>query len=85
MTRTEITSCAEALRLLAAHLDRELGEHEHSEMERHLATCRSCFSRAEFERHLKDEIKELGRESVRPELAGRIRNLLRQFTAPADE
>jgi anti-sigma factor (TIGR02949 family) len=85
MTRTEITSCAEALRLLAAHLDRELGEHEHSEMERHLATCRSCFSRAEFERHLKEGVRELGREPVGPELASRIRNIIREFTAPADE
>ena len=85
MTRAEITSCAEALRLLAAHLDRELGEHEHAEMERHLATCRSCFSRAEFERRLKEGVRELGREPVRPELTSRIKNLVGEFAAPADE
>jgi len=85
MTRTEITSCAEALRLLAAHLDRELGEHEHAEMERHLATCRSCFSRAEFERYLKQGVRELGREPIPPELAGRIKGIFREFTAPAGE
>lgn len=85
MTRTEITSCAEALRLLAAHLDRELGDHEHAEMERHLATCRSCFSRAEFERQLKEGVRELGREPVRPELASRIKNLIREFAVLGDE
>jgi anti-sigma factor (TIGR02949 family) len=85
MARTEITNCAEALRLLAAHLDHELGEHEHSEVERHLATCRSCFSRAEFERHLKDGVKELGWEPVRPELSSRIKSFIREFTAAAGE
>lgn len=85
MTRTEITSCTEALQLLAAHLDRELSAHEHAEMERHLDTCRSCFSRAEFERQLKEGLRELGREPVLPELAGRIKNLVREFTAPADD
>ena len=85
MTRTEITSCAEALRLLAAHLDRELGEHEHAEMERHLDTCRSCFSRAEFERQLKEGVRALGREPVPPELASRVTSLIREFTVPADE
>lgn len=85
MARTEITSCAEALRLLAAHLDRELDEHEHSEMEQHLAACRSCFSRAEFERRLKNGVKELGWEPVPPELSSRIGTLIREFTAPAGE
>jgi anti-sigma factor (TIGR02949 family) len=85
MTRTEITTCAEALRVLAAHLDRELDEHERSEVERHLATCRSCFSRAEFERRLKEGVKGLGSEPVRPELADRITNLIQEFTTAAGD
>lgn len=85
MAKTEITSCAEALRLLAAHLDHELDEHEHSEVERHLATCRSCFSRAEFEQRLKEGVRQLGREPVRPELSNRITSLIREFTAAAGE
>jgi anti-sigma factor (TIGR02949 family) len=84
MANTEITNCAEALRLLAAHLDRELDEHEHAEMERHIATCRSCFSRAEFERRLKDGVKAIGREPVRPELSNRIQILIRNFTAASE-
>lgn len=85
MATTEVNSCVEALRLLAAHLDRELDEHVHAEVERHLATCRSCFSRAEFERRLKAGVRELGREPVRPELSDRIQRLLREFTVSAGE
>jgi anti-sigma factor (TIGR02949 family) len=80
MARTEITSCADALRLLAAHLDGELDEHQHGEVDKHINRCRSCFSRAEFERGLKSSVAELGREPVPPEVDQRIKTLVRQFT-----
>lgn len=80
MAGTEITSCAEALRLLAAHLDGELDEHQHHEVDKHVRTCRSCFSRAEFERRLKTSVAELAREPVPPEVDRRIQTLLRQFS-----
>lgn len=83
MAATEITSCAEALRLLAAHLDGELDDHEHHEVDRHIRTCRSCFSRAEFERRLKANVAELAREPVPPEVGQRIQALLKQFSAAA--
>jgi anti-sigma factor (TIGR02949 family) len=85
MAKTEVKTCAEALRLLAAHLDHELDDHAHAEVQQHLATCRSCFSRAEFERQLKAGIKELGSEPVRSELSIRVRTLIREFTATAAE
>jgi anti-sigma factor (TIGR02949 family) len=85
MASTEITTCAEALRLLLAYLDRELDEHADAQIERHLDTCRSCYSRAEFERRLKAGIKDLGREPVHPELSNRITRLIREFAgAPGD-
>lgn len=77
----EIRSCEDALRVLAAHLDGELGPQTHDEVERHLATCRSCYSRAEFERRLKSQVAELGRQPVRPELSERVQKLMRNFTA----
>jgi anti-sigma factor (TIGR02949 family) len=80
---TEITSCTEALRLLAAHLDGELDDHKHAEMERHLDTCRSCYSRSEFEQRLKVIIAELAEEPVPPDVATRVRTLVSQFK-PAD-
>jgi anti-sigma factor (TIGR02949 family) len=80
MTRTEIRSCEDALRLLAALIDRELDAPTHAQVERHLETCRSCYSRAEFERRLKESVAELGQEPVRPELADRVHTLIRKFT-----
>jgi anti-sigma factor (TIGR02949 family) len=83
MASSEITSCAEALRLLAAHLDGELDEDIHTEVERHLETCRSCYSRTEFERQLKASIAELGAEPVPAELSDRVRTLISRFTVSA--
>lgn len=78
--RIEIRSCEDALRLLAAHLDGELDGATNAEIERHLAKCRSCYSRAEFERRLKDRLAAVGREPVRPELSKRVHTLIREFT-----
>ncbi len=85
MTETEIRSCEEALRLLAAYLDRELEPSGSRQLERHLEICRSCYSRAEFERRLKDRIAELGREPVHAGLADRVHALVRTFTTAGGE
>jgi anti-sigma factor RsiW len=79
MSAKTISNCEEALRLLAAHLDGELAADEHQAMEHHLNLCRSCCSRAEFERHLKSELGHLRRASVRPAFEQRIRELIAQF------
>jgi anti-sigma factor RsiW len=79
MTKHEIPGCEEALRLLALYLDRELSTGSSRLVERHLERCRSCWSRAEFESRLRERLAELGREPVRPELAGRIQALVRNF------
>jgi len=71
-----ILTCADALRLLAQYLDRELGDGDRADFEQHLATCRSCYSRAEFERRLKDELTRLGESHVPSTLHNRIRALL---------
>jgi len=68
--------CDDALRLLAQYLDRELSDGEHADMERHLRTCRSCFSRAEFEQRLKGELAALSAAAVPSALQDRIRVLL---------
>jgi anti-sigma factor (TIGR02949 family) len=72
-------NCEEALRLLAEFLDHELHAGERQGVERHLEACRSCFSRAEFERRLKGEISRLGREEVSPAFDQRVRRLLDSF------
>jgi len=82
-------TCEEALRLLAAYLDEELHGGSREGVEHHLKTCRGCYSRAEFERRLKGEIKRIGREAIPPAFEQRVRRLLRSFAGspggePAD-
>jgi anti-sigma factor (TIGR02949 family) len=81
MSTTEVRNCEDALRLLAAHIDRELDASTQYQVERHLEMCRSCFSRAEFEQRLKESIAALAREPVRPELVARVHTLVRTFSA----
>lgn len=80
MSPSEIRSCEDALRLLATHIDRELPPHTHEQVQDHLETCRSCYSRSEFEKRLKENLAELGSEPVRPEFADRLQSLIRDFT-----
>ena len=76
----EQIGCEEALRRLAAHLDGELTTMEAAEVEGHLERCRSCYSRAEFERRLKARIREdLCDSTVPPECEERVRALLRNL------
>jgi anti-sigma factor (TIGR02949 family) len=76
---TNKLTCAEALRLLAAHIDRELDRENSAELERHLDECRSCYSRAEFERRLKEQLASLHKHNITPDLESRVLSLLRGF------
>jgi anti-sigma factor (TIGR02949 family) len=89
MSVPKAITCDEALRLLAAFLDDEVPAGDREGVARHLETCRSCFSRAEFERRLKGEITRLGREEVTPGFEERVHRLLGSFSTlstaePAD-
>ena len=81
MSETVTISCEEAMRQLAELLDGELGTGRRREVENHLARCRSCFSRAEFEQRLKAELGTLRHQPVPPEFEDRIRILLTRFTS----
>ncbi len=76
--------CEEALRLLASYLDRELIGQEYADLERHLEACRSCYSRAEFERELKARLAGLGRQEPDAAFGARLRALVRRFTRGVD-
>jgi mycothiol system anti-sigma-R factor len=71
--------CEEVIRLILEYLDGELHEDQHVGVSEHLEECRSCFSRAEFERRLKGHLAELGHESVPMSFEERIRSLIREF------
>lgn len=79
MSEAKIMTCEEALRLLATHLDGEIAGAQRDGVDEHLARCRSCFSRAEFERRLKAQLSALRAEPVRPRLEDRIRAVVARF------
>lgn len=69
--------CEQALLRIFELVDHELHGEERKAMEEHLETCRSCFSRAEFERRLKAKLA--GLRDARPDarMRGRIERLLK--------
>lgn len=79
MTQHDI-DCEQALRKLFDFIDHELDDgDERDAMQRHLSVCRSCFSRASFERRLKEKLKELRRDEPSEDAAERIKRLLQSF------
>jgi anti-sigma factor (TIGR02949 family) len=79
MKRVKTIGCEEALKHLLIYLDQELGSAKRREVEHHLDICRSCFSRAEFEKMLKARLREVGQESVSASFEKRIKVLLNRF------
>lgn len=79
MSEPDRIDCEEAVRRLGRYLDGELEQADRERMERHLETCRSCWSRAEFEQRLRAEIAALGQREVPPVFERRIRDLLERF------
>ena len=79
MSDIRTINCEEALRRLFDYIDAELAGEPQREMEHHLARCRSCFSRLEFETRLKAHTADLGRETVSEVLERRVRALLDSF------
>ncbi len=79
MKKVKTIGCEEALKHLLAYLDQELGEVKYREVEHHLEICRTCFSRAEFEKLLKTRLLEAGRGTVRASFEKRIKTLLGRF------
>lgn len=77
--------CEEVLRVIFAYLDGELEEEDHQRVESHLERCRSCLSRADFERRLKSHLAELASEPVSPTLERRIRTMIGRFTPTEPE
>ena len=72
-------NCEDALRLLAEYLDGELHDGSEADVHKHIEQCRSCFSRAEFEKRLKAQLAGLAEHPANPILEQRIRNLMNSF------
>jgi anti-sigma factor (TIGR02949 family) len=79
MSKTDVMRCEQALKRLLEFIDRELSDSEHDSVERHLRTCRSCFSRMEFESRLKQRLSALPAEDAPSKSRDRIRKLIKGF------
>lgn len=78
MTPPDPINCDEALARMLDYVNRELHPHEREAMEQHLHTCQSCFSRAEFERRLKQKLQEL-RGKAEPAARKRLEKLIKSL------
>lgn len=72
-------SCAEVVERLFDYMDRELDSQTQAEIERHLERCHDCFSRAEFERRLRERVARSGQQPAPERLRRRIRDMLERF------
>ncbi len=79
MKKVKTIGCEEALKQMFQYLDRNLGKGKSREVQHHLSKCRSCFSRADFEKRVKDRLEEVGRESASASLEKRIKTLLSRY------
>ena len=71
--------CAQALKRLIELVDQELDDADREVVEHHLQTCRSCLSRAEFERALKGKLRDLSQGEAPSKTLDRIRALMQEF------
>lgn len=78
MTKQQI-NCEQALKQILEFIDHELGGNELADMQHHLHTCKSCFSRMEFEQKLKQKISGLRDEQASKTVSDRINGLLKSF------
>ena len=79
MTKQQQIDCEQALEQILGYVDHELGESERTALEHHLHTCKSCFSRMDFERRLKEKVGALREEKVSSAISERIKGLLDSF------
>ncbi|HEY9466374.1 MAG TPA: zf-HC2 domain-containing protein [Vicinamibacterales bacterium] len=79
MSERDAVGCEQALKRLLEFIDQELSDSEHDSVERHLRTCRSCFSRMEFESRLKQRLSALTADDAPSASRDRIRDLIKGF------
>lgn len=71
--------CEEAIRQMLEYLDDELHQHNHDEMDKHLESCRSCYSRMEFEKRLNSMIHNVEPQSAPLNLNSRIKKIIKDY------
>ncbi len=79
MSENHPIDCEEALKRLFEYIDRELDGHKHEEMDDHLSRCRSCYSRLEFEKKLRQHLKQATDEKAPDALHSKIAKLIHKL------
>lgn len=79
MAEPEKIRCEEVIARLFTYLDGEIDDAGRAQIDRHLDECRGCFSRAEFEKALRDRLRRIGDTQASPSLQERIKALMEQF------
>lgn len=79
MTEQERIHCDEVVASLLEYLDGELDDARRARIEDHLAECRGCFSRAEFERALRRRLQALVTAPPPDSLKRRLKAILDEF------
>ena len=77
MKKVQTIECEQALTRIFELIDHELKGHEREVMQHHVDTCKSCFSRVEFERRLKGRLKTLRDAETNDSARKRIEKLLK--------
>lgn len=71
--------CEEAIKLMLEYLDDELHQHAHDTMDKHLESCRSCYSRMEFEQRLNNMVHNVKPKSAPLSLNSRIKKIIKDY------
>jgi anti-sigma factor (TIGR02949 family) len=71
--------CEEAIRKMLEYLDKELHDHDNDSMDEHLESCRSCYSRMEFEKRLKGMVCDVKTEAAPINLNDRIKKIIKDY------
>ena len=77
MKKVQTINCEQALTRVFELIDHELRGEEREAMQHHIETCKSCFSRVEFERRLKIKLKALRDAETSAAARARIEKLLK--------
>ncbi len=71
-------SCDEVIERLFDFLNQELNDETRTQIDRHLERCHDCFSRAEFERRLREKVVMSGSQQAPERLRQRVWKLINE-------
>jgi anti-sigma factor (TIGR02949 family) len=79
MSEHDRIRCEEVIAHLLTYLDGEIDDERRIQIDRHLEECRGCYSRAEFEKALRDKVRQTGEAQAPQSLQQRIKALIDKF------